>query len=149
MARIFREIPNGIPVIVFHVTDHDPSGDHMPEDLQRRLSEFYQQNNVEVRKVCLTREQVVRFNLPGKPVNKDDNRKTRFAEKYGNAEEVVELNALPIPDFQRIVEDAIRKELDMDIFEDVVKKEREEREEIRKGIEAALKNRTSPEKRSD
>src|SRR5207248_11762980 len=67
--------------------------------------------------LALTKEQVVRYNLPTAPFDKDkkDSRKADWIENHGD--EVVELNALETrPEFKgelvRIVENAIKRYYD-------------------------------------
>ena len=94
-------------LIVLYVGDYDPSGMFMSErDLPDRLSK-YDGDHVTLKRIALTREQVV--GLPSFPASdkKDDKRYGWFVANYGNR--CWELDAMDPNDLRDVVERAIKE----------------------------------------
>ena len=90
-------------------------------------------------KVMLTWEQVVKYNIPPTPENEEvkkklerDPRKKWFMEKYGNLyqAEVDALLALNVNEAKRILDEAIRKYFDEEIYKQVKERERELKRQV-------------------
>jgi len=88
--------------IILHLGDHDPSGIDMTRDIQDRLVTFGC-DNLEVKRIALTMDQIKEFNPPPNPVKLSDSRARDYIIEYGS--ESWELDALA-PD---VLEKLIRK----------------------------------------
>ncbi len=130
-----QEINGVIPIKVLQLTDFDPSGEDMVRDLEDRLTK-YGAADFELTKIALTRDQVSTLGLPPMPAKKSDPRYDRFAQSYGD--EVVELDALPPDELDRIITEAIEELIDEDAWNTEIKKAKQEREEAQRRIEELL-----------
>lgn len=113
---------------IIHLGDHDPSGIDMTRDIQERLNLFGA--DVYVKRVALTMEQIKLYNPPPNPTKLTDARSTGYISKFGY--ECWELDALE----PKVITDLIEKEVllleDIDLFEEVCKKERDDKDKIQK-----------------
>jgi len=130
-----QTIDGSMPIKVLQLTDFDPSGEDMVRDLEDRLTK-YGAADFELEKIALTRDQVTTLGLPPMPAKKSDPRYERFAQSYGD--EVVELDALPPDDLDRIITTAIKDLIDQDAWKAEEAKAEQERGEARDRIEEML-----------
>ena len=124
-----------LPIKVLQLTDFDPSGEDMVRDLEDRLTR-YGAANFELEKIALTADQVSTLGLPPMPAKKSDPRYDRFAASYGD--QVVELDALPPDELERIVSAAIEELIDQDEWDTEEAKAEQERQEVRDRIDDLL-----------
>ena len=101
--------------LVLYLGDHDPSGVDMTRDLEARLSEMAGDDRVELRRLALNYDQVLRDSLPPNPTKSSDSRTATYTETYGT--DCWELDALEPPALVSVVRDAIEDELDREMFE--------------------------------
>jgi hypothetical protein len=100
------------PIRILYISDFDPAGDQMPVAVARQI-EFWLQDyapgaDVKLTPLALTREQVIRYQLPRIPIKDTDARKGRFEERYGGgAMELDALEALYPGALAQVVRDAI------------------------------------------
>lgn len=101
----------GKPVVVLHVGDHDPSGEHIHTSLEEDLMAFadHYGGTARVVRVAVTPEQQALYQLPTAPPKKTDRRS--FASSF-----TVQAEALPPDLLGQIVEEAIRDHLDLEIL---------------------------------
>ncbi|MBA7566883.1 hypothetical protein ES708_08582 [subsurface metagenome] len=130
-----QEIDGAMPTKVLQLTDFDPSGEDMVRDLETRLTR-YGATDFELEKIALTSDQVTRLGLPPMPAKKSDPRYERFAQSYGD--QVVELDALPPDELEKIVSTAIEELIDQDAWNAETEKAKQEQEEARRRIEEML-----------
>ncbi|MBA7627820.1 hypothetical protein ES703_35289 [subsurface metagenome] len=130
-----QDIDGAMPTRVLQLTDFDPSGEDMVRDLEDRLTR-YGAEDFDLVKIALTSDQVSTLGLPPMPAKKSDPRYQRFAASYGD--QVVELDALPPDDLDRIVSTAIKDLIDPGAWNAEVEKARQEREEAQRRIEELL-----------
>ncbi|GAI72749.1 unnamed protein product, partial [marine sediment metagenome] len=130
-----QEINGAMPTKVLQLTDFDPSGEDMVRDLEDRLTR-YGAADFELTKIALTSDQVSSLGLPPMPAKKSDPRYERFAASYGN--DVVELDALPPDELERIVSAAIEELIDQEAWNAEEARARQEREEAQRRIEELL-----------
>lgn len=104
---------NGKSVIILHLSDHDPSGLDMTQDIKNRLSK-YGLSNFEVRRIALNYEQVRQYNLASNPVKMKDTRHKEYVSKYGMG--VWELDSIDPNVLMQIIEDAIKSCIDIDAW---------------------------------
>ena len=116
------------PVTIIHLSDHDPSGLDMTEDLTKRLDMFCGEGVVNVERIALTYEQITQYNPPPNPVKETDSRHIGYAERFGS--ESWELDSLRPSVIAGLVEDAIRQRLDEDLFETQLAAETENRRDL-------------------
>jgi hypothetical protein len=98
--------------VILHLADHDPNGIDMTRDIQERMSMFAG-DEIEVRRIALTIEQVRQYNPPANFAKDDDNHKAAYVQRFGT-EECWELDALE----PQVIDGLIRAELEQLIDED-------------------------------
>ncbi len=130
-----QEIDGAMPTKVLQLTDFDPSGEDMVRDLEDRLTR-YGAADFELEKIALTSDQVSRLGLPPMPAKKSDPRYERFAQSFGD--QVVELDALPPDELERIVSTAIEQLIDQEAWNAEIEKAKQETEEAQRRIEDLL-----------
>lgn len=154
--RLAKYRENGyIPVIV-HLGDHDPSGIHMSEDIENRLS-LYMGDGVltddqaegeriplKVDRVALNMDQVRQYNPPPNPAKVTDSRAADYIRRFGR--ESWELDALSPQQLDALVVSSIKKYLDIPMYNARVEKEREGRALIEASA-VALRTHMEKEKR--
>lgn len=138
MIRLAREIKRinerGQRVVLLIISDFDPSGEDIASDYVDRLLKIEPGLNVEAEKIAVTKEQVVKYNLPCTPESAEEVEKMRrdprfksFYDKHGLMR--VELDAfvaLKPDEFKRVLIDSIRKHFDYGVYESVTKKREEQ-----------------------
>lgn len=110
--------------VILDFRDHDPSGLDMGRDVVDRLERYG--GKFRYRRVALNYDHVKSFNLAPNPTKQADPRAKGYVAQYGD--ECWELDALPPDELNRIVDEAIREEIDWDRW-------KEEEERIAKGRE--------------
>jgi hypothetical protein len=87
----------GKPARIFYVSDFDPAGDAMPVGVARQIEYWREtlgiEQEVKLIPIALTRDQVVRYQLPTIPVKATDLRRKNFSARY-EIDGAVELDAL-------------------------------------------------------
>ncbi len=114
------------PTTIYYVGDFDPSGKHAAHDIETRLRGFIVDllpqrpriakellNFVEL---AVTPEQVGAMDLPTRPTKKNDARYPWFASRFGDVESC-ELDAIPPGTLRKIVDSAIRSNVDADALD--------------------------------
>lgn len=123
LGRFYGEI--GRPVVVLHVGDHDPSGEHIHQNLAEDVGAFvaYYGGELRLRRIAVTPEQQAAFDLPTGEVNKKDRRSFR-------SDFTVQAEALAPDVLARILRDAIESELDLDLLAAAQQRQAEIRVEL-------------------
>ncbi len=130
-----QEIDGAMSTKVLQLTDFDPSGEDMVRDLEDRLTR-YGAADFGLAKIALTSDQVSTLGLPPMPAKKSDPRYEWFAASYGDR--VVELDAIPPDELERIVSTAIEELIDQDAWNAETEKAKQEKEEAQRRIEELL-----------
>ncbi len=123
-----REIVNrccdsDVPTVLLHVGDFDPSGESIFEAMTEDVMAFLERDRtigtqrLIPERIALTEAQVRLRNLPTAPPKKSDSRSARWKGETCQAE------ALAPDELAEIVEDAIRRHLDVDRVESQIKRE--------------------------
>ena len=110
LGRLYSSMKK--PVVLLHVGDLDPSGEHIHLSLAEDLAAFsahYSGPEIRVRRVAVTPNQRLLYDLPTAPPKKDDKRE--FEHDF-----TVQAEALPPDVLAQIVGDEIRWHLDPDIL---------------------------------
>ena len=131
----FIEEMNGERVRVLVLTDHDPSGVEMYDDLLRRLPR-YGGDFIGVEKIGLTYDQITDYGLASNPTKKADSRKKKYIAKFGDR--TWELDAIPPDGLRRIVKANIEKFIGRDLWNKRINEIEEDREEIRKQMDGLM-----------
>lgn len=116
---------------ILYLGDFDPSGQDMPRDIRDRLRDGFGVS-VDLRVIALTPEQIQRFDLPPAPAKKTDSRVAEFIARHGDA--VVELDALPPDELQRLVRESVDQFVDNSSFTEEQTIEAEEVERLQQII---------------
>jgi len=111
--------------LILAFSDFDPSGVDLVRNLSREFEDFGL--DPEVERVALTLEQIEEHTLPHDPeaLKMTDARAKGFIDEYGDY--AVELDALPPQTLEEMVHTAVEERLDLDIFEEQVEVEADER----------------------
>jgi hypothetical protein len=91
-----RAIQSGLPVRILYLSDFDPKGDDMPVSVARKIEHVLHRRglhlDIQVRKVALTHDQCLQYDLPRTPIKDSEKAKGDFEQRYG--EGATELDAL-------------------------------------------------------
>lgn len=123
---------DGSEVIILYLGDFDPSGIDMIRDIKDRILEFstkhYDYFPLSVIPVALTREQIIKYKPPKNPAKISDPRAKEFISKHGSAS--WEVDALPPNILNLLLESAIKKHVDLDLYKSIVSKEKNDIERL-------------------
>lgn len=117
--------------VLLYLGDHDPSGEDMVRDIASRLETFGCQD-LAVKKVALTMDQVEEYALPPNPAKSTDSRFENYAEKYGN--ESWELDALEPKTLRELIDAEMAQLMDIEKAEAIAERERKDKELLRKAV---------------
>ena len=130
--RIAKDaVKDGRPLIIFTLTDFDPSGWQMTISIARKLQAFrdlrFPRLRFEVVPVALTIDQVHELQLPSTPLKEGDKRRERWVEAFDV--EQTEIDSLTTPDqmddLRTIIEQAFVPYFDFDLEDRVAAAEAE------------------------
>lgn len=82
----------------------------------------------EIKKIALTPEDVIKYDLPPDFTKKTDSRAAKFIKKYGD--QAVELDALPLPVLQQKIRQSIEENIDLEAFKEIQAIEERERRKL-------------------
>lgn len=122
----------GKQLVILYFGDYDPSGEDIPRSLVENLGRMGV--DVELDRITLNKDQVIKWKLPPAPAKKGDSR-TRNWDGLGQ----VELDAVDPDKLVEMVQDAVGKYFNTDLHDKLVEQEREERVEYRKKIGAEIR----------
>ncbi len=128
--RVSIQINGGKRVIILYFGDHDPSGLDMIRDIRDRIKEFVTQGkwpvdpDFEIIPVSLTMEQIEEYNPPANPAKITDPRAKWYIKQFGQVS--WELDAIDAIELRRIAEEAVLEYVDMDLYNEWVRKEQRE-----------------------
>lgn len=95
--------------IVFYISDFDPAGSFMPPSVARQLEfwrpQYAPDQQVLLKPIVLTLDQVKRYQLPPVPIKESDKRQDNFLAKYGvlGATELDALEALHPGELAKVI----------------------------------------------
>jgi hypothetical protein len=115
-----RALASQRPVRILCVTDFDPAGQSIPLTIARKIEHLIYRRgldlDLQVRSVALTREQIVRLDIPPIPLKESERRAEGFTERYGGlAAELDALEALHPGELERILAAEIERYYDPDL----------------------------------
>ena len=116
--------------MLIYAGDFDPSGEDIDRDFAERTGYCF-----EVVRVALNAEQIEHYNLPPQPGKPSDSRAGRFIARHGQLVQV-ELDALPPDVLRGLYQDAIDDYWDKSTYDEVLVRERREREALQDFVES-------------
>lgn len=125
--RFASRLQHGQRPIVFHLGDHDPSGIDMTRDNRDRLS-LFAGTSIMVQRLALNMPQVEEIRPPPNPAKITDSRAADYIARFGD--ESWELDALEPMYIERLIEQAILKIRDPEIWEQSLQLENEDLETL-------------------
>lgn len=144
---ILAEEAGKIPLIIYF-GDYDPSGEDIPRSIQSNLEKDFGVI-VEVRRVALMKEQVIKWNLPPAPTKEykigiRQNGKVGFVgdtrDKHWDGLGQVELDAVSPDRINILVQNAIDEIFDSEKYEELQEAEAEERVQYVREIKEFVNN---------
>lgn len=147
--RVNEKLDEGKDVVILYLGDHDPSGLDMVRDIEDRITEFimawrygldadsdypkylteeWLEDHFHVEHIALTHKQVQKYNPPPNDAKLDDPRAKRYVNKYGEIS--WELDAIEPKILIELTENAILQYLDIDDYNEWIKKEKEDSKEL-------------------
>jgi len=135
--RFARYIQKGQRPTVFHLGDHDPSGRDMTRDNQERLS-LFAGTPIIVQRLALNLPQIREFNPPPnftKDEARSDSYRAYMVENGADPDSSWELDALRPPVIQDIIERAILKVRDPELWDQALRQEVEDRRMLQEMME--------------
>lgn len=118
-------------VHIIYLGDFDPSGEDMVRDIRDRLA-IFEVDDLEVTKLALNPDQVARWKLPPNPAKMSDSRASRFVDRHGD--DSYEVDAIPPKDLQAMVFRAISEHMDINIYNNTVRREKELTKKLKKAV---------------
>ncbi|MBU1067594.1 hypothetical protein KKE60_07380, partial [Patescibacteria group bacterium] len=115
-------------IITHNCGDHDPSGLDMVRDIRDRLEEFGL-DEIEVRHIAITREQIDEYNPPPNPAKVTDPRAKEYIALHGNTS--WEVDALNPETLHELLVNEIEGLVNRDKYEAVLEQEEEDKEKLR------------------
>ena len=143
--RFSDKLNDGKKVVILYLGDHDPSGLDMIRDIHQRSCEFFIGDSIDfvgddeenpdfqIKPIGLTMEQIKKFNPPPNPAKLKDPRGTGYIKKYGNV--AWEVDALNPETLLELVKKNVEKLIDMDLFNDQLLKEEDDKEKLREMLD--------------
>ena len=101
-----QDVKEDKPAYLYYFGDHDPSGVHIPQQVELDLREFVPKAEIHFQRVAVTPEQIEELNLPTRPTKKSDTRSKKFKG------ESVELDAIEPAVLRTMVERCITQHVD-------------------------------------
>ena len=117
--------------LILYMGDHDPSGIDMPRDIRARLEKFG--SSARVNHIALSMDQINEYDLPPNPAKKTDPRSRKYYETHGKHS--WELDALDPDTLVRILESHILKYLDVKKYNEALRREQREKDELEDAVE--------------
>jgi hypothetical protein len=130
IAEHFRSKDKAI--VVFYLGDFDPSGVAIEEDVAARIRTYGADFTME--RLAIHSEDIHKFKLPPLRVKDSDTRAAAFLRKHGN--ESVELDALPVAELRRRIDDRVWGLIDHSLWNRAVAVEKVEIASILEGMKS-------------
>jgi hypothetical protein len=122
--RLIQYEDEGQQPWVLYLGDHDPSGVDMTRDVQDRLREFG--TSAIVQRLALNMDQIEQWNPPPQPAKMTDSRYKRYVQETGRRQSW-ELDALEPTTLAQLVQDAINRLRNSQLWTETVTRQEEER----------------------
>lgn len=123
---------DGQDVTILYFGDFDPSGEDMVRSMRDRLATL--ESQPEIIKVALTRDDILRHNLPPNLTKTTDSRRSAFVAKNGDLS--VELDALPAATLRARLVEEVERRMDLTALASVRSQEAQERKRLVEVLQA-------------
>lgn len=130
--RFEEAICEGKEPILFYFGDYDCSGEDIPRSIQDNLNKMGV--SVDLRRVALMEDQVVKWKLPPAPTKTGDSRAANW-DGLGQ----VELDAVEQTMIVKLLNDAIESIFDQDLYAELVDQQTDERNEFKRILKRDFK----------
>lgn len=127
--RMIEYQEGGQKPVILYLGDHDPSGIDMTRDITERLVVTFGATELEVERIALNMEQIWQFNPPPNPAKLSDSRAPGYVKRFGH--ESWELDAMDPADIADLINSEVDRRLDIDLYNDQLRRRAEGREELR------------------
>lgn len=118
---------DGRPAHIYILSDFDPGGFRIAENVERKLREHVGDGFVlAVERIAVTPRQIERWALPTRPVKKTDNQAAAFVRRYGDVS--VELDAIAPSRLRALVREHLESHMDRGQLRALKLAEQQERE---------------------
>ena len=119
--RIIDATDRGKQPIILYFGDYDPSGEDIPRALRENLILLGCSEDLEVRRICLNKDQVIAWGLPPAPTKDTDSRSAHW-DGLGQ----VELDAVKPEKLMQLLQNAIDDIFDKSLYEELMVREEHE-----------------------
>lgn len=119
---------SGKKTYIYTLSDFDPSGISLADDIDKKLHKFCGDVEIEVSRIALDLQQILEWQLPTHDLKKTDRRAKAFIESY--ADFACELEAIPPQTLRELVGARIASHADTYEFRRLEMIEQQERESI-------------------
>lgn len=130
----FVNVERGQKIKVIYIGDFDPSGQDMIRDITDRIEEFNSAYNYgyefEIIPIALTLEQIKEYDPPPNPAKITDPRAKEYIRKHGPTS--WEVDALKPEVLHSLLEEAIKENINIELFNDVLLKEDMDKKQLTK-----------------
>ena len=113
-----------VPVFIYHLGDYDPSGVDAAEAIEHELQQMAPWTIISFKRLAVTSEQIIEWDLPTRETNKKDTR----AKNFVGGDVSVELDSIDPNTLRDMVRDAIEQRLPADKLAAMNAEEDSERE---------------------
>jgi len=116
--------------VVIHLSDHDPSGVNMTDDIIKRFKLFCRAHDMTpptVERLALTMKQVRQYKPPPNPAKQSDSRYKGYVKKFGITD-CWELDALEPSVLRDLIRRAVLRHRDETLWENAVELQEDERQ---------------------
>jgi hypothetical protein len=119
----------GKDCVLVHLGDHDPSGIDMTRDNHKRL-EMFSEQNIDIRRIALNRDQVERYGPPPNPTKLSDSRAKEYLIEHG--QKSWELDALTPSVIGNLIRTEVKLFIDTEVWNATLAKQAYNRGQIEK-----------------
>lgn len=133
--RIKEAEYRGKQPIILYFGDYDPSGEDIPRALRENLIQLGCNEELEVRRICLNEDQVIDWGLPPAPTKDTDSRSVHWT---GLGQ--VELDAVKPEKLMNLLQGAIDKVFDEELYDELKERERREATMYRTELKEFIEN---------
>lgn len=131
--RFQQAIDNGKTAMILYFGDYDCSGEDIPRSISDTLGKMG--TDVEVKRIALLEEQVIKWKLPPAPTKEQDSRAANW-DGLGQ----VELDAVEPRTIEKLCIDALEDIFDHDLFQELQEQEKSEVAEFKKILKRDFKS---------
>jgi len=130
--RYRNAIDAGKEPTILYFGDYDCSGEDIPRSIQENLGKMG--TDVELKRIALMEDQVVKWKLPPAPTKRSDSRSATW-DGLGQ----VELDAVEPKKIVSLLESAIEKHFDSDLYDELMEMQEEENREFKRILKRDFK----------